>query len=633
MAIRQVSFASPQQVQSPLVQALAPRDPRTMLAIQALQEGSSTAPVHSIGAGLARVAQGALGGFMAGQERRKAEETGMRLADSILATMPEVQRNSPQGQMLAAALRDPDTRNAVLPGVLQSSLATPTEEETVRGQPNGFPGMVQRNRQTGQIQPLDTPERAAAMRAATEEPYVVIGENVFPRAALRQRFGTPGQPGQPGQTAADYPVEAQTAALAQLRQGESGGNPTAVSRDRNGQPIAHGLYQFTPATWADAIAADPALAGRFSPADMYNERAQEAVAQSHARNIMTRLGRFVGQPFNGQPITPEQLIRAAWLGGIRGAERYIESNGQYNPPDVYGTRIGDYFSGTAPNLQPIQARTQVAQSPAQIATDARPSGPQPAPGSPPTGPRAAMGTVDGMPVLNSPRSPSTAVTIDQRAGQAMIELDRDRLKAMQEASGNDRRMLATFDRMERALRAVPEGAGAQWLPAFGQAARALGLEINGTSEAEVAQAIQAQLTGLARVPGSGATSDFEQRLYMQSVPRLGNTREGNMQLIDMGRRLIRRRIEEMNIARRIMRRDGNLDRLDDEIDALGPVFGERDLQVLQGGGAAAPAAPGATPGAAPAAPPPRQRFRNDRGDVIEWDGTAWVPVQPAGPGR
>lgn len=349
MAIRQVSFAAPQQQQSPLVQALAPRDPRQMLAMQALQEGSSTAPVQSIGEGLTRLAQGALGGWFAGRQKREGEEASGRLADALLSSLPEGQRTGP----LAMALRDPNVAPGLIPGMLQQMA---TRREQWAPDPTG---MFQVNSVTGERRPLETPERARAMAEAGRDPIIATPNGPYSRAALMGGAATQPSSVPPGQAAADYPVQA---SLDQLRAGESGNNPNAVSRNQNGQPIAHGLYQFTPATWGDAIAADPALA-RYTPADIYNPEAQQAVAESHARNILRRLGHYVGQNFNGQPITPEALVRGAWLGGIRGMERHLETNGQYNPPDVYGTRIGDYFSGNARNLRPLErGQQQTAQA-------------------------------------------------------------------------------------------------------------------------------------------------------------------------------------------------------------------------------------------------------------------------------
>ena len=93
---------------SPLAYALAPQavqSPTMRIANQALEAGTSSAPVQSWGEGATRLGQALLGGFFAGRERKRGEEAAGRLADSVLQAMPEAQRNGPQGQALAAALR------------------------------------------------------------------------------------------------------------------------------------------------------------------------------------------------------------------------------------------------------------------------------------------------------------------------------------------------------------------------------------------------------------------------------------------------------------------------------------------------------------------------------------------------
>ena len=119
--------------------------------------------------------------------------------------------------------------------------------------------------------------------------------------------------------------------------------------------------------------------------------------------------------------------------------------------------------------------------------------------------------------------------------------------------------------------------GAQLLPIIGQTARALGYDLPGTSEAEVLTALRNQMAGLQRLPGSGATSDRDMALFLQAVPRLGNTREGNLALIDLGERLMRRRIDEARVWRENIGRPELMDRL----DALGSVFSPEERQMLQ----------------------------------------------------
>lgn len=175
--------------------------------------------------------------------------------------------------------------------------------------------------------------------------------------------------------------------------------------------------------------------------------------------------------------------------------------------------------------------------------------------------------------------PTTNVNVDNRADSALLRADTDTMKTINEGTMQARGLMSLFDRAETAIRATPEGAGAQFAPIIGQVARSLGFDIQGTSEAEVLRSIQNQMASLQRLPGSGATSDRDMALFLQAVPRLGNTREGNLALVDMGRRLMQRRIEEAGVWRRNI---GSPD-LQDRLDALGPVFNERDREMLMGG--------------------------------------------------
>ena len=133
---------------------------------------------------------------------------------------------------------------------------------------------------------------------------------------------------------------------------------------------------------------------------------------------------------------------------------------------------------------------------------------------------------------------------------------------------------------------------------LGQIGKRLGFDVAGADEAEVLRSITNQLAVLQRVPGSGSTSDYEMGLYQQAVARLGNTREGNLKLLALGRKLAQRRIQETSIFRQ------NLGRADmeDRINELGPVFSQEELDYLSGGPATAEIpGPG---GQGIAAPPP-----------------------------
>jgi hypothetical protein len=212
----------------------------------------------------------------------------------------------------------------------------------------------------------------------------------------------------------------------------------------------------------------------------------------------------------------------------------------------------------------------------------------------------------------SPQAQELARNILERRGQppqtnvinppqegALLRADAQTLQQVSEGTNQARGLLAMFERAREAVRAVPEGMGAQLLPIIGQTARALGYDLPGTSEAEVLTSLRNQMAALQRLPGSGATSDRDMALFLQAVPRLGNTREGNLALIDMGERLMRRRIDEARVWRENIGRPDLMDRL----DALGSVFSPEERQMLQQtlSSPASPPPPG--PGVAGAEPP------------------------------
>jgi hypothetical protein len=173
------------------------------------------------------------------------------------------------------------------------------------------------------------------------------------------------------------------------------------------------------------------------------------------------------------------------------------------------------------------------------------------------------------------RTPPVQVQLPS-GDNARVRADTATLTEVNQGANQARTILSMLDRAEQAVRRVPEGAGAQLVPILGQIGAAFGIQVQGTSEAEVLRSITTQLGVLQRVPGSGATTDFEMRLYMQAVPRLGTTREGNLQLIQLGRRLAERKLEEARIWRR---HAGDPD-LDDRLNALPPVFSPDERRIL-----------------------------------------------------
>lgn len=99
-----------------------------------------------------------------------------------------------------------------------------------------------------------------------------------------------------------------------------------------------------------------------------------------------------------------------------------------------------------------------------------------------------------------------------------------------------------------------------------------GLDLDGVPEAQAITAIQNAIGPSLRTPGSGASSDKDVAIFMSSIPTLMNTPGGIREINKTYSQLLDRKKEEEKIARRLLREDGNLERLYEETETLGPVF-------------------------------------------------------------
>ncbi len=137
--------------------------------------------------------------------------------------------------------------------------------------------------------------------------------------------------------------------LPSLIQSESGGNWQA----QNSVPGAGGLtghfgrLQFGQARLQDAMNAGVIPVGTTPEQFMANPQMQMAVEQWHFSDIDRRaqelgLNQYIGQTVGGAPITQDAIRAMAHLGGIGGAQRFLETGGRYNPSDAFGTSLLDY---------------------------------------------------------------------------------------------------------------------------------------------------------------------------------------------------------------------------------------------------------------------------------------------------
>lgn len=130
---------------------------------------------------------------------------------------------------------------------------------------------------------------------------------------------------------------------------ESGGNWQAQNSVKGaGGMMGHfGRLQFGRARLQDAMNAGVIPQGVTPEQFMADPAMQQRVEAWHFSDIDRNaanmgLTKYVGQTVGGIPITPEAIRAMAHLGGIGGAAKFLETGGQHNPADAYGTSLADY---------------------------------------------------------------------------------------------------------------------------------------------------------------------------------------------------------------------------------------------------------------------------------------------------
>lgn len=112
-----------------------------------------------------------------------------------------------------------------------------------------------------------------------------------------------------------------------------------------------GKYQWGPDRLADF---NNAMGTNYTLEEFRRDPNLQETAQAwHEQDVMNYamdngLDYYFGKSVAGVPITPESVIAMAHLGGKAGMRQFIESGGEYNPADAFGTSLSDYgrkFSG------------------------------------------------------------------------------------------------------------------------------------------------------------------------------------------------------------------------------------------------------------------------------------------------
>lgn len=142
---------------------------------------------------------------------------------------------------------------------------------------------------------------------------------------------------------------------------------------------------------------------------------------------------------------------------------------------------------------------------------------------------------------------ATGPTTSSQTGQ--------QLRAAQESAASGQRELAQVGNFQELNRTHSSG-GLYGLPWLGE--RLVAVQAPFDPALAQMQAITAQMTPAQRVPGSGSTSDFEQRLFGQAVPSVRQPRAANDAMINNARDEVMRRQARSAFFDQYAQQNGNL---------------------------------------------------------------------------
>lgn len=148
-------------------------------------------------------------------------------------------------------------------------------------------------------------------------------------------------------------------------------------------------------------------------------------------------------------------------------------------------------------------------------------------------------------------------TIDMKGETKFAEeagkVNAKRLNEYAEAGQAARASQGDIDRLDELGAAIgTQGAVANVKQALGPYATALGVKIDGLDEIQAFSAITSRLAPAMRPPGSGATSDFEFKQFLNSLPQLAQTTEGRKLVLDQMRALNGYKVQVGEISEKML---------------------------------------------------------------------------------
>ena len=202
------------------------------------------------------------------------------------------------------------------------------------------------------------------------------------------------------------------------------------------------------------------------------------------------------------------------------------------------------------------------------------------------------GTFDPMGSFPKPETPLVQVNTGDNSGAFIKkgdELAAQRLSDVISAGQGAQQMMGDIQALTAIGSQINTGKTAEIMNVLGPYAQALGVEIEGLGEGQAYQAIIDRMAPQMRPAGSGASSDFDARQFLSSLPQLGRTAEGNQIITETLTALQHHKIAAAEIAAQAFNGQMTWQEAEDEIRKLGdPYTAFNEYKNRVGGSTAAP---------------------------------------------
>lgn len=169
------------------------------------------------------------------------------------------------------------------------------------------------------------------------------------------------------------------------------------------------------------------------------------------------------------------------------------------------------------------------------------------------------------------KSGSTQVNVGGNSDKFKEKSDETAAKRFDDIAGagaGANQMVGDMDLLIDLGRKVETGKGAEWKAAIGPYAEMAGVSVDGLNEIQAYQAVVSRIAPNLRPAGSGATSDFDAKQFLLSIPSIGNTRQGNEIIASTMQSVAQNKIAAAQVANRVQRGELTWQDGDKEISAL-----------------------------------------------------------------